>query len=227
MISTKWANGHFVQSAFLSNTKTKSPILKCLCGIFHFFRIVSDGIYSVTNWFQNIVANAWTIFYLALSFIWFSFKTKISGFVNGRPERIWLGVKASKVFGSLLKRVSGWLLIIDLISASKVTRVSSVRTWLFMVTFIALFVNLTIDSIAPPIHCTNGVLNLHSIASSLNVLVVFCWFSLFNTSLISHSVPTKFVPLLLLIKCGFPRGEVNWWNARRKLSVDKSPARSI
>ena len=79
MISTIRTNGYFVRSAFLSNTKTKSPILIFLRKIFHFLQIVSDGIYSVMN--------AWTIFYLALLFIWFSFKTKISRFVNANPIR--------------------------------------------------------------------------------------------------------------------------------------------
>ena len=128
MISTMQVTGHFVRSAFLSNTKTKSPFLKFLCSIFHFFRIVSNGMYSVINHFENIVANAWTIFHSALLFIWFSFKAKIFGLVKGRPKRVWLGVKPCKSFGSSLKGISGWLLIIDSISASKVTRVSSVRT---------------------------------------------------------------------------------------------------
>ena len=65
-------------------------------------------------------------------------------------------------------------------------------------------VNLIIDSIAPPFYGANGELNLESILSSLNVLVIFCWFSLFNACLISRSALTNFVPLLLLIKRGFP-----------------------
>ena len=96
-----------------------------------------------------------------------------------------------------------------------------------MITFIALFVNLTIDSIAPLIHGANGVLNFQSILSSLNVLVIFCWFSLFNASLISRSAPTEFVLLSLLIKRAFPPCEVNQRNTERKLPVDKSLARSM
>ena len=53
-----------------------------LFGIFYFLRIVGGGVYSVTNRFKKIVANAWTIFHIVLLFIWFSFVTKISGFVK-------------------------------------------------------------------------------------------------------------------------------------------------
>lgn len=105
--------------------------------------------------------------------------------------------------------------------------VFSVRTWSFMVTFRAVSVNLIVDSIAPPIHGANGVLNLDSILSSVNVLVIFCWFSLFNAFLFSCSAATKLVLLSLLIKRSFPLREVNRRNARRKLSVEESPARSM
>ena len=90
-----------------------------------------------------------------------------------------------------------------------------------------LSVSLTIDSTAPPIHGANGVLNLDSIPSSLNVLVVFCWFSLFNALYFHVQLPQSLEPLLLLIKRGFPRREVDRRNARRKLSVEEVPARSM
>lgn len=92
-----------------------------------------------------------------------------------------------------------------------------------MVTSTALFVNLTIDLIVPAIHGIKPLLYL----SSINVLSIFCWFSLFNASLISHSAPAKFVLMSLLNKHGFPQGQVNLQNAIRKLPADKSPARSM
>ena len=56
LISTIRTISQFVRSPFLSNSKTKSSILKFHCGVFQFLRIVSDGIYSATSRFQNIIA---------------------------------------------------------------------------------------------------------------------------------------------------------------------------
>ena len=125
------AKGHAFREQVSSTRRTISPMLKFLRSWCHFDLIWRSGRYSFDQRFQNWSAKYWTWRHLLFEYI-FSFR-KTPG-VRGTSDLSssrWLGVKASRSFGSSETCVIGRLLMIDSTSMRRVERPSSSRIcWL-------------------------------------------------------------------------------------------------
>ena len=99
----------------------------------------------------------------------------------------WLGVIASRSWGSTLMRVSGWLVSRLSISAINVSKVSSFTSWPFRVMLRAFLADLTSLSQPPPKWGAEAGLKNHWILSCDRVSEILAWSIPSRHSLSSHS----------------------------------------
>ena len=106
----KSQNDHGV---LLSYSKTMLVTLTFCCTLFHFFFIMlSDGIYSLINYFQYMLDRLSTIFHLRRLSIFFSLISTIPCAFKDLPDIKWFGVNTVKLSVSSLIDVKGRLLIV-------------------------------------------------------------------------------------------------------------------
>ena len=144
--------------------------------------------------------------------------------VSGFSSKRWLGVRAVGSLGSSLRGVNGLLFRIASTSQKRVDNESSFSfrgcspsklDRIFRVVLISL-------SHTPPKWEAPGGLKFHSTSRSCNQRSICALFHSFIVFLSSFLVPTKLVPLSLVMLRTLPRLDRNILRVLMKLSVDRS-----